>query len=790
MTELSAECDAILEADASATDANLLCLRSVQLLVAGSKSRYAIAVAEAEAKTLELRKEWDYAKLTAEIAWEEKAAFAYFAGNGTPPFLFNVSAVEPVPVDFKEPRFTHFSAEPRLIVRDVDGIPMVGRYCRITTKPQAATAFIKLELDYTCGPSGSDGIIRIEDLRVVEGGATGELEFVVEVDGVQAELSNSSYWLGGSTITFISADEFSLHSLSLLVLQGHESIVFFAVIALPIFGLNSVGWRNEPPSLHYRVAGTTAFAYLAYIVGAVCTRAFLGPPGTDWGEMNSPNLVTFGMADMTALRPGSVSLTNLPLALTLAMVIWLAVLITCLSARTAMIESRSSRRAIAKLSEMSKAAHESLEKATGIDLDGDGDVAGDVKPIDVKPPLRHGNTSVWGQQPSVQMLKAGTVASVAVLSPRERIRAWWQRTSELAAHRRMRLARGHVSRLLAGRVWQHEQVAMLLRPPKSYMKPYLGSSRFRCLRAIGRMLPTPQPRLKLGTPAAQRLPYRQKSSFIYPQRLWFAAVLSSAIQLMLTLVFVNVISWLGAVMRGSEQLAVQIAQESEHHVDFSPLFRYSNTFRAMMVIVFFVTTKLKSTQYIIITLDLVGVVLPIFQYTVLVLNWFAIFKTYKARVLDMRHGEYFFDRANFREEHANRFVGFQVAGLTITSFIFYFIGFVLVITAVVVVALVMELSKAANEGGPETQAEFRVQTTQALRDVVGGLTPIIIILLTTGISLIFQMCMNRYVFFVGPKNNKWLRYRFFYGLYDYNMYACRDRTMSKCCQLPPLLPIS
>ena len=35
----------------------------------------------------------------------------------------------------------------------------------------------------------------------------------------------------------------------------------------------------------------------------------------------------------------------------------------------------------------------------------------------------------------------------------------------------------------------------------------------------------------------------------------------------------------------------------------------------------------------------------------------------------MRHGDYFFDRAKYREEHANRYVGFQLAGITLMAFI-------------------------------------------------------------------------------------------------------------------------
>ena len=55
------------------------------------------------------------------------------------------------------------------------------------------------------------------------------------------------------------------------------------------------------------------------------------------------------------------------------------------------------------------------------------------------------------------------------------------------------------------------------------------------------------------------------------------------------------------------------------------------------------------------------------------------------------------------------------------------------------------------------------------RQTARALPPLLWTLLAVSATLGFQLCCNRFVFFTGPRGNKWLRHRFWYALYDYNM---------------------
>ena len=126
----------------------------------------------------------------------------------------------------------------------------------------------------------------------------------------------------------------------------------------------------------------------------------------------------------------------------------------------------------------------------------------------------------------------------------------------------------------------------------------------------------------------------------------------------------------------------------------------------------------------------VGSFVPALQFAILLFNWWHVFTLYRERVYAMRRGKYFFDRyaitgreplphthpptttsrpahvrrrsrvratdprcahsALYREEDANKFVGFQVAGMTISSISFMAAGLLLAapVAAVVVYAVI------------------------------------------------------------------------------------------------------
>ena len=65
---------------------------------------------------------------------------------------------------------------------------------------------LQLHASYACGPSDADGLIRIERLSFARG-ATRPLDLVIMVDGIEAELSASSYWSNSSTLMYFNAEQ-------------------------------------------------------------------------------------------------------------------------------------------------------------------------------------------------------------------------------------------------------------------------------------------------------------------------------------------------------------------------------------------------------------------------------------------------------------------------------------------------------------------------------------------------------------------------------------------------------
>ena len=59
----------------------------------------------------------------------------------------------------------------RITARDALGNPLAGKYCNVTDLSDDGYDLLPLTLTYTCGPSGADGVILLEDLRI-SGGAS------------------------------------------------------------------------------------------------------------------------------------------------------------------------------------------------------------------------------------------------------------------------------------------------------------------------------------------------------------------------------------------------------------------------------------------------------------------------------------------------------------------------------------------------------------------------------------------------------------------------------------------
>jgi hypothetical protein len=122
--------------------------------------------------------------------------------------------------------------------------------------------------------------------------------------------------------------------------------------------------------------------------------------------------------------------------------------------------------------------------------------------------------------------------------------------------------------------------------------------------------------------------------------------------------------------------------------------------------------------------------------------------------MGLRRGVYFFDRHRYREDSANFFIGYQIAGMTLSGAFFMASGLALAVPATIILTIV-----ATTDSGKERLVDTATAAVPPLAWTVLGIA------LTVG----FQSVVNLVIFFSGPRGNKWLRHRWWYALYDYNM---------------------
>ena len=106
-----------------------------------------------------------------------------------------------------------------------------------------------------------------------------------------------------------------------------------ALLALPLFALNSRALSGGPPHLAWRIAGVGAFAFFLWI--SLCLWARLaGPAGLGWAEHEYTSLFLISPNDLTPLRAGTHEpLPMLLASCNLALTIWLCVCVAWLLVR-------------------------------------------------------------------------------------------------------------------------------------------------------------------------------------------------------------------------------------------------------------------------------------------------------------------------------------------------------------------------------------------------------------------------------------------------------------------------
>ena len=478
--------------------------------------------------------------------------------------------------------------------------------------------------------------------------------------------------------------------------QGHDSVRLMALLALPLFALNGRSlYGLRPPHLVWRIAAVGAFSFFLWISLSLWHRT-VGPPGLGWARRQRTSLFMIATNDIIPIRTGSDEPMPMVLAwVTLLLTIWLIFSSAWLLIRheqenvrkrvTKVRQKvvRAARRSVVGFSNAMNAPGSRASCAwrnstamastwagrgrpgslpgrprgliAALELDsagfgtggGRGGGLGGGGPRDWRGGRGGGRPSCLDLLRRVAWLvlvalvaaarKLGggamTICLGRSVTPRrlseapwiEATPGWW---SESEAMRRGRAARNHVRTMLMGRAQYH-----------IYKK-------------------------------------REHKSFFYPQRLWMALGLSLWIQLLITLFFVNTVRWFSTALAAAEAFDEKVVVESQHHAAIDEATRFAPIFRTVMLLVWALLADEGRGKIVHGVLTGVGTAVPILQSLVLLANWVHVFVLFRERIMKMRQGEYFFDRKLYREEYASLYIGYQVAGMTLSGFFFMAAGLV------------------------------------------------------------------------------------------------------------------
>ena len=662
-----------------------------------------------------------------------------------------------------QPRVQHYSAKPRLIVRGYDGQPLSGRYCTVvdTAGTDIFSDILNLEVVVdSCGPSDADGVIVIEGLRV-RGGGSRVLNLEARVEGIPARLSNRTFWRNDTVLRYISAEQPTLDKMDLISMQGHDSIRMLSLLVLPIFALNARSVHNRPAHIIWRILAVAAFAYLFWMSMALF-QLFIGSQG-----LPAHHSAIFAIApnDMTAFRTGGGDpMVLLPAIITLGVTLWIAYNVGWLLLRSefSMVSRALDPIASDVKSHFDQASKKLKEANIDVDLLKGVKLAPDVlsqisqRAQEVVDDAFAGTTAAFAPSLAAapSMSPPPSPPSTLMVVPAD---AKVGMSTPDAKHGLMRQCRKAfvkvVSRTLG---WlgcstgMQDTSAPWLEPSPGWMFESHAEQRSRLARNhVKTML--------RGRRSYQVYIENREESFFFPQRLWMAFYLSIWIQLLIVLCFCSIVRWLGGFLIAAEDFDRKISVAAQYQVAFSDAERFSPLVRVIMVLVWAVAVPSGSSvpQLIHLALGVLGALLPGIFFALRLQHWKHFFKKYKKRVMKMRTGDYFFDRDGWSEEYANQFIGFQVAGMFISGWLFVITGLLITIPCVLgAIVLLNSIISAV--------------TLQPAFEAFSG--PLLLSIYRVAALFTFQYIFNRTFFFTGPtRANRWLRHRWWYALYDYNM---------------------
>ena len=717
---------------------------------------------------------------------------------------------------------------PQLVVRDRKGRPLAGKTCVIRDVGRGSDYFglfdtKPFKIDYTCGPSDSSGIITIENFSM-SGGSTREVVLEISVDGVLAAPISNAAWRFDSRLFYVSAESPSFSHLGVLLSGGHSSVHLFVLLSLLAMSVNAISINHgkyRPAPVYFRLLGLSSLLGLVYTASAMYTRHFTS-------DSTESVLSTLGLRDLVATRTSSLSfeswiLATLTVLLSLAIVVivsWLFLIDQRIALRKAWLKvqydylgrtirktkaavkrSPAASQAVSYLSKARKGcAYVLCTPCIGYRNIRDmqcwkgehrvgrflkkwlpvGPWFGAVTKALTKPPIEYDGE--LEPPPTALFWPFGVV-----------VHGWF----EPRAQQRARCARNYVRRLLRGRRWLHAQ---LLVEQERINERNRGFFR-RCLVVT----------LQLPTRVHPHLPLEREGDFFYPERLLLACCLSVWLQLLFSMGLVAFGRYLHSLLLGAAHTLAQLDAMAQAHVQLESPHGSSNLavtpLSAMLITgaanLYQLTGASTSIQGVTdaITVHLAaglhrltwaaGCVSFIYH----LVAWRGIFHRYRTRIYQMRTGRYFFDRSVMAETGGSSYIGYQAAFMIAsTGVVLTGVFFVFALTyGLSVIVTQYTQSKAAAEGtdaeAPRQQHVVALDlmypppppsATSAYGDYLESISmrvgsyPISPYVWSLVVAYVFQLVFNKLVWFTsatrfrgGHIGNRWLRFRFWYSIYEY-----------------------
>ena len=612
-----------------------------------------------------------------------------------------------------------------------------------------------------------------------------------------------SFWKFDNVIHYVNPHEISFDKIDVLLLVGHDGFRLFAVLTIPIFYLNVRGRRQLMPGLIGTGFGGLMFWLFLWFQGTVIRfGSSEGAPPLFWmpfpDEHQLTPMLAFGKKDIvavptenstsmqTAARLCSIFLVSVPLFVGLIYLTLRWLLEGFLKPAFPKAFARFSARLKKLIKPLDKVPVRPVSLDAGKVMDAVSSAATDVLSTAADTAMEAAEAAV-DMSASVATGDAGS-ATRRLEKSREAIfngvasllrsrldvsngdpepPSWFESDFEC----RHRCARNHVRILLRGQRWYESQllsVKAARKPKKSHGRAANWRSWFRKSKAkvFSSEGEGDAPTNIVKEISDRRKPLEGRESFFYPQRLKMACALSLWICLMLTLIFANLCEWAVAILQMAGQFDATLERHAAHSDQMQHVTLMGESAKVLLALLSVIGIEGAGfgspRNFMMETLGVVNAFGIVFMLLVVCGQWYFIFQSFRRDTYALRRGACFVNKAKFREEYANKYIGYQVAHMTVS---FAILLFMYVIVAAVLTPFILSAT-----GHLEDDHALWF----ALWDfVVGLIVPrshdrLGIVLPLCG-SLLFQMVMNRKVFFVGPAHNNWLRLTFWYGLFDYNL---------------------